>query len=119
MTTESGEVASFAIDSTSGALRALSRQKTHGGEPCHLVVDRAGKHVLVANYSGGSASVLPVGADGRLGRATAFVQQGLGQYREAIYIIAVVLVLSLICPILARTRPRRRTPAEVREIRAA
>ena len=45
-----------------------------GPGPCYLVVDRQGKHVLVANYGGGSVSVLPIQTDGRLGPATAFVQ---------------------------------------------
>src|SRR5207245_7524335 len=36
--------------------------------------DHAGKHVLVANYSGGSASVLPIESGGRLGKATDFKQ---------------------------------------------
>ena len=34
--------------------------------PCHLVVDRTGRNVLVANYGGGTVAVLPIGADGRL-----------------------------------------------------
>jgi 6-phosphogluconolactonase len=37
-------------------------------------VDKAGKHVLVANYTGGSVAVLPVKADGMLGEASDFVQ---------------------------------------------
>jgi 6-phosphogluconolactonase len=37
-------------------------------------VDHAGRNVLVANYGGGSVSVLPIGDDGRLGEATAFIQ---------------------------------------------
>src|SRR5205807_8111623 len=50
---------------------------------CHLVVDRAGKYVLVANYGGGSVTVLPIEPDGRLGKATAFVQhKGSGPNRQ-------------------------------------
>jgi 6-phosphogluconolactonase len=69
-----GAVTAFSLDPATGKLEVLNQQSSGGAGPCHLVVDRAGKHVLVANYSGGSASVLPVGADGRLGKATAFVQ---------------------------------------------
>lgn len=71
---KSGAVSAFAIDATTGDLRLLNHQPSGGAGPCHLVVDRAGKHVLVANYGGGSVSVLPIEPGGRLGQATAFVQ---------------------------------------------
>jgi len=70
----SGGVTAFALDPATGTLARLNSQPSGGVDPCHLVVDRAGKHVLVANYGGGNASVLPIGDDGRLGEATAFVQ---------------------------------------------
>jgi 6-phosphogluconolactonase len=69
-----GAVSAYALDPAGGKLTFLNHQPSGGDGPCHLVVDRAGKHVLVANYGGGSVSVLPVGEDGRLGQATAFVQ---------------------------------------------
>jgi 6-phosphogluconolactonase len=70
----SGGVTAFGLDPIAGKLTRLNSQPSGGVDPCHLVVDRAGKHVLVANYGGGNASVLPIGDDGRLGDATAFVQ---------------------------------------------
>jgi 6-phosphogluconolactonase len=70
----SGAVSAFALDPKSGDLKLLNQQPSGGGAPCHLVVDGAGKYVLAANYSGGSACVLPVGADGRLAKASSFVQ---------------------------------------------
>jgi 6-phosphogluconolactonase len=39
-----------------------------------LSLDRSGKYVLVANYSGGSVEVLPINAKGELGERTAFIQ---------------------------------------------
>lgn len=72
--TKSGAVSAFALDAKTGRLTFLNQQSSRGSGPCHLVVDRAGKNVLVANYGGGSVAVLPIGADGRLGEATAFVQ---------------------------------------------
>lgn len=69
-----GSVNAFAIDAASGKLMALNAESAGGTGPCHLVVDKAGKNVLVANYGGGSAAVLPIGPDGRLGRASSFVQ---------------------------------------------
>ena len=69
-----GGVSAFSIDRQMGRLTALNDQWSGGGGPCHLVVDKTGKHVLVANYGGGSVSVLPIRSDGSLGKATAFVQ---------------------------------------------
>jgi 6-phosphogluconolactonase len=71
---QDGAVSAFAIDAASGTLHLLNRQSSGGAGPCHLVVDRRGKHVLVANYGGGSVAVLPIGRDGRLGEATARIQ---------------------------------------------
>jgi len=69
-----GSVGAFSIDPESGSLKLLNQEATGGGSPCHLVVDGKGNNVLVANYGGGSVAVLPIGNDGRLGRATAFIQ---------------------------------------------
>jgi OFA family oxalate/formate antiporter-like MFS transporter len=49
----------------------------------------------------------------------AHVRQTTGQYRQAIYILAIVLVVSLMLPILARKRPRRSAAAVVEDRRAA
>lgn len=68
-----GAVAAFAIG-PHGALKALNHQSSGGGGPCHLVVDREGKNVLAANYGGGSVCVLPIGAEGRLAKATSVIQ---------------------------------------------
>lgn len=71
---KSGAVSAFAIDPTTGDLTLLNRQPSGGNGPCHIVVDRAGKNVLVANYGGGSAAVLPVSEEGRLSEPSGFVQ---------------------------------------------
>lgn len=69
-----GGVAAFAIDPAGGSLKALNRQSSGGQGPCHLVVDKAGKNVLAANYGGGSVCCLPIDGEGRLAKASAFVQ---------------------------------------------
>ena len=69
-----GGVSAFAIDAASGKLKLLNQQSSRGAGPCHLVVDRSGKTVLVANYGGGSVASLPIGADGQLGPAASFIQ---------------------------------------------
>jgi len=72
--TKSGSVSSFAIDRHSGKLTALSTVSSRGADPCFVSVDKTGKNVLVANYTGGSVAVLPVKAGGKLGEATDFKQ---------------------------------------------
>lgn len=69
-----GAVSGFAVDPRSRDLTALNHQSTVGTGPCYLVVDKAGKNVLAANYGGGSVVVLPIGDDGRLKEHSAFVQ---------------------------------------------
>ncbi|HEX7085942.1 MAG TPA: lactonase family protein [Vicinamibacterales bacterium] len=71
---KSGSVSAFAIDRETGKLTLLNTRSSRGGSPCYIVVDKDGKHVLVANYSGGNLAVLPIGPDGSLGEATQVVQ---------------------------------------------
>lgn len=71
---KTGAVSAFAIDPDTGALTLLGQQSSGGAGPCHVSLDRGGRHVLVANYGGGSVACLPVGESGALGKATAFVQ---------------------------------------------
>ncbi|HZK82765.1 MAG TPA: lactonase family protein [Humisphaera sp.] len=58
-------IGAFAIK-PDGTLTALNQQPSGGGGPCYMVVDKAGKNVLVANYGTGSVADLPIGADGIL-----------------------------------------------------
>jgi len=66
----SGRVGAYAIDGDSGALSFLGAVSSGGNGPAFVSVDNTGKFVLVANYGDGTVSVLPVGADGRLGTAS-------------------------------------------------
>ena len=70
----SGGVSAFSIDPASGKLTFLNEVPSRGADPCYIIVDKAGKHVLVANYTGGSIAVFPVLADGKLGESSEFVQ---------------------------------------------
>ena len=65
-----GGVSAFSIDAENGSLRLLNEQATLGADPCYLTIDRKRKNLLVANYTGGSVSVLPIRTDGTLGMAT-------------------------------------------------
>jgi 6-phosphogluconolactonase len=69
-----GSVTAFALDASSGRLRELNRQPSRGGSPCHLSVDRTGRALLVANYSGGNVTLLPIREDGSLGEPAAVMQ---------------------------------------------
>jgi 6-phosphogluconolactonase len=71
---KSGAVSAFAIDRATGKLTLLNEVASKGADPCYITVDKTGKYVLVANYTGGSVAVFPVLDDGRLGEASAFVQ---------------------------------------------
>jgi 6-phosphogluconolactonase len=68
-----GAVSAFAIQPETGKLSLLNQVSSRGEGPAHVTLDQTGKHVLVSNYTMGSAAVFPV-KDGRLGEATAFVQ---------------------------------------------
>jgi 6-phosphogluconolactonase len=69
-----GSVLAFAVDRKTGKLSLFNQQASGGAGPCHLTVDKTGRHVLVANYGGGSVAVLPIREDGALGAATCVVQ---------------------------------------------
>ncbi len=68
-----GDVSAFAIE-PGGKLRFLNKVKAQGDAPCHINIDATGKWLAVANYSSGTAAVLPIAADGKLGEAAATVQ---------------------------------------------
>ncbi|MEZ5303775.1 MAG: lactonase family protein [Verrucomicrobiales bacterium] len=69
-----GGITAFSVDAGTGALAELNAANTGGGAPCHVVVDKAGKHALVANYSGGSVAAFALKPGGALGARTAFIQ---------------------------------------------
>jgi 6-phosphogluconolactonase len=69
-----GSVSAFSMDSSTGKLKLLNQVSSHGSGPAHIVLDRTGRFTLVANYGGGSVTVLPLLPDGKLGGSTAFVQ---------------------------------------------
>ena len=66
-TDPSGAVSAFAIDPATGGLTFLNQQPSGGAAPCHVTIDKEGRHAIVANYWGGTVEVLPIQADGRLG----------------------------------------------------
>lgn len=65
----SGAVSSFLVDAQSGAISFVNRVASGGAGPAHVSVDRRGRFVFVANYSGGTAAVLPLAENGTLSAA--------------------------------------------------
>jgi 6-phosphogluconolactonase len=61
-----GTLSAFALDPKSGQLEFINAVATHGTDPCHVTVDRAGKYALVSNFASGSIAVLPIRDDGGL-----------------------------------------------------
>ena len=71
---KAGGVSAFRIDPRNGKLIFLNTVSSKGAGPCHLLVDKTGKNLLVANYGSGSVASLPLKDDGSLSEASAFVQ---------------------------------------------
>lgn len=80
---EPGKVSAFAFDRATGELRFLNQQVSGGDDPCYVSVDSKRKWVMVANYSGGNLSALPVHADGSLGAPAQTIQHtGTGPNKD-------------------------------------
>jgi 6-phosphogluconolactonase len=69
-----GSVNAYAVDQANGKLTLLNQVGSGGSGPCHVKVSDSGRVVLCANYGGGSASAYALGADGKIGKRTAFFQ---------------------------------------------
>jgi len=77
-----GGVSAFEIDRSTLNLRLLNEQATNGADPCYLTMDRRAKTLLVANYTGGSLTALPLRSDGTLGLATEVKQHEGSSIKE-------------------------------------
>ncbi len=65
-----GTISAFAVNRTDGRLELLNTMRSGGSGPTYVSVHPGGRHLLVANYFGGSVAVLPILDDGRLGEAS-------------------------------------------------
>lgn len=78
-----GAVSAFSFDKATGRLTFIDQQPSGGADPCYISVDATRKWALVANYSGGSLSALPIGADGSVRPLTEFIQHtGAGPNKD-------------------------------------
>lgn len=78
--TGEGAASSFSIDPASGGLTRMNGYPVMGSSPCYISISGDGRWALVANYSSGNVSVLPIGPDGQLGEL-AFSDQHQGASR--------------------------------------
>jgi 6-phosphogluconolactonase len=68
-----GSASSFSFDAKSGKLIFINKQPTGAG-PCYVSVDKANTHIFLANYAGGSLTVIPLKADGSLAEPSQTLQ---------------------------------------------
>lgn len=68
--TKEGTVSAFSIDKSNGQLTLLNTVPSGGEGPTYVSIHPSKKFLLVANYFGGSISVLPILDNGQLGPAS-------------------------------------------------
>lgn len=78
-----GGVYAFSFDKTSSKLKLLNTQPSGGTSPCHISIDKAGRHAIVSNYGSGTVSVLPILEDGSLGAPVQTIQHTGSGFVEA------------------------------------
>ncbi len=70
------------LTKTPARLKYIDKQTSGGDHPCYVAVNKTGKWVAAANYSGGSFSTLPIMANGTLGTATTVQHTGSSVDKE-------------------------------------
>lgn len=65
-----GTISAFSVSRADGRLELLNTVASGGAGPTYVSVHPGGRHLLVANYFGGTVAVLPIREDGRLGEAS-------------------------------------------------
>ncbi|MCF7762087.1 MAG: lactonase family protein [Verrucomicrobia bacterium] len=65
-----GTVSAFTINRADGQLTLLNTVRSGGAGPTYVSMHPSGRFLLIANYFGGTVSVLPILADGSLGTAS-------------------------------------------------
>ncbi len=74
--TDAGRVSAFRVTGAGAHcdLEQFSVQSTGGAHPCHLAVHQRLRLLAVANYTSGSVSIHPLGADGRIEPLTQLIE---------------------------------------------
>jgi 6-phosphogluconolactonase len=71
---KSGTVTSFAVEGSSGKLKAINTVSAGGLSTCEIAVDFTGQAAFAANYDGGSAASFRILPSGALSKAVSFFQ---------------------------------------------
>lgn len=81
---ESGAVYAYSINARSGTLKHINKQATNGAHPCYIALDKSDTNVLIANYTGGNVSVLPIrpGDQGLMEASDTRQHKGSGPNKE-------------------------------------
>lgn len=88
VTEDEGETSAanaFSFDKETGKLTFINKQLTGGGAPCYINIDKTGKHVVTANYMGGSITSFTVNDKGGLNpspKIIAFSGKGIDKERQ-------------------------------------
>jgi 6-phosphogluconolactonase len=69
-----GSISAFSMDVHTGQLKFLNKTSSAGRTPAHLVVDKFGKTLFVANYGNGSVGSFHIMRDGSIGALTSSYQ---------------------------------------------
>jgi len=69
-----GSASAYSFEPKTGKIELINQQPSTGTGPCYISVDKAQKHVFLANYQSGALSVLPVNKDGSLAPAVQTIQ---------------------------------------------
>ena len=69
-----GSLSVFDIDVAKGRLRFVGKVSSQGDNPAYVAVDEKGGQVAVANYTGGSYTLYPIGPDGLPAKAQTHTQ---------------------------------------------
>jgi 6-phosphogluconolactonase len=79
---DKGSVSVFSFNKSNGALTYIDKQTSGGDHPCYVAINKTGKWVAAANYTGGSFSTLPIMANGTLGTPTTIQHTGNSVNKE-------------------------------------
>ncbi len=72
--TSEGSVSAFRINQPDGQLTKINTVRSGGAGPTYVSIHPSGRFLLVANYFGGSVSVLPLLKDGQLGSPVCVIE---------------------------------------------
>lgn len=71
-----GWLTAYRVDKQTGELKELNRQQSGGAVACYVMIDSKTRNAVVANYTGGNVSCIPLREDGSVGPQVHTVNHG-------------------------------------------